>query len=215
MSRFSFGSRFLTIAALALITLTASSLSAQTPRRRRETSANRRARIARQIEDTYSHRWEAAGGGGYLRFRSGADLRKNNEVTFFTTGTYYLNPEARHSRRHPRCLRQRAGRQHDLQHRQPADLRVHLLRRSRPIASTPSRRSPSASSAPAASATATSAAALKAFPPLTSAYGPTAGAPPSPPASTSTTTSTPTSPPASPPPTSAPPSAAPSRTTSA
>ena len=92
MSRFRFASRFLAIASLALITLSASSLSAQTARRRRETNASRRARIARQVQETYGHRWEGAGGGGYLRFRSGPDLRKNNEVTFFGSGTYFLNP---------------------------------------------------------------------------------------------------------------------------
>ena len=72
----------------------ASTVEAQTTRRaRRESNANRKARIARTIEDTYSHRWEVGGGGGYLRFRSGEYLQKNNEVTFWTTGTYYLNPK--------------------------------------------------------------------------------------------------------------------------
>ena len=93
MFRFRFGLTSLAIASLALVTITASSLSAQTPRRRREANANRRARIARQIEETYAHRWEVAGGGGYLRFRSGQDLRKSNEITFFTSGTYFLNPK--------------------------------------------------------------------------------------------------------------------------
>jgi hypothetical protein len=60
---------------------------------RRETSANRKARLQRTIEDTYSHRWELAGGGGFLRWRSGPFLQKNNEVTFFTTATYFLNPK--------------------------------------------------------------------------------------------------------------------------
>jgi hypothetical protein len=59
--------------------------------RRRESSANRKARLERTIQDTYSHRWEVAGGGGYLRWRSGPFLQKNNEVTFFMTGTYFLN----------------------------------------------------------------------------------------------------------------------------
>ncbi len=66
---------------------------AQTTRRtRRESSANRKARIARTIAETYGHRYEVAGGGGYLRFQSGAPQR-NNEVTFFMTGTYFLNPK--------------------------------------------------------------------------------------------------------------------------
>jgi hypothetical protein len=69
-------------------------VQAQTTRRtRRESSANRKARIERTIAETYNHRFEVAGGGGYLRFQSGSDLRKSNEVTFFMTGTYFLNPK--------------------------------------------------------------------------------------------------------------------------
>lgn len=59
---------------------------------RRESSANRKARTQRMIAETYGHRYEVAGGGGYLRFQSGAPQR-NNEVTFFMTGTYFLNPK--------------------------------------------------------------------------------------------------------------------------
>jgi hypothetical protein len=59
---------------------------------RRESSANRKSRIARTIAETYGHRFEVAGGGGFLRFQSGAPQR-NNEVTFFMTGTYFLNPK--------------------------------------------------------------------------------------------------------------------------
>jgi len=66
---------------------------AQTRRPRRESSAVRKARIQRTIEDTYSHRWEAAGGGGYLRWRSGPYLQKNNEVSFWTSATYFFNPK--------------------------------------------------------------------------------------------------------------------------
>ena len=69
-------------------------LQAQTTHRtRRESSANRKARIARTIAETYNHRFEVAGGGGYLRFQSGSVLQKNNEVTFFMSGTYFLNPK--------------------------------------------------------------------------------------------------------------------------
>jgi hypothetical protein len=60
---------------------------------RRESNANRKARIQRTIQDTYSHRWELFGGGGYLRFRSGEYLQKNNEVTWAASGTYFLNPK--------------------------------------------------------------------------------------------------------------------------
>jgi hypothetical protein len=71
----------------------AGTAQSQIRRPRRESSANRKARIQRTIEDTYSHRWEVAGGGGYLRWRSGPFLQKNNEVTFFMNGTYFLNPK--------------------------------------------------------------------------------------------------------------------------
>jgi len=57
----------------------------------RETNANRKARIARQITDTYTHRWEVAGGGGYLRFRSGQFNQKNSEIAFWLNTTYYFN----------------------------------------------------------------------------------------------------------------------------
>jgi hypothetical protein len=84
------------VAGVLLAILLASGASAveaqSTHRTRRESNANRKARIARTIEATYSHRYEVAGGGGYMRFRSGEYLQKNDEVTFFMTGTYFLNP---------------------------------------------------------------------------------------------------------------------------
>src|SRR6185369_14109868 len=90
-----FGFRVKSVAAvLAAIVIAsgATHLEAQTTRRkRRESNANRKARIERTIQDTYSHRWEVGGGGGYLRFRSGEDLRRNNEVTWWVSGTYFLN----------------------------------------------------------------------------------------------------------------------------
>ena len=78
---------FLMIAAA----LAGSSSQAQNRRPRRETNAVRKARIGRAIADTYTHRWEIAGGGGYLRFRSGQYLQKNSEIAFWMNGTYYLN----------------------------------------------------------------------------------------------------------------------------
>jgi hypothetical protein len=82
-------------AGVLLAAMAASGASAveaqQTHRTRRESNANRKARIARTIEQTYSHRYEVAGGGGYMRFRSGEYLRKNDEVTFWVTATYFLN----------------------------------------------------------------------------------------------------------------------------
>ena len=81
--------------AVLVFTLMASvTSSAQSTRRpRRESTANRKARIARTIEETYGHRWEAAGGGGYMRYRSGPFLRQNNEVSFWATTLYALNPK--------------------------------------------------------------------------------------------------------------------------
>lgn len=58
---------------------------------RHETNATHLARVARTTEDTYSHRYEIIGGGGYLRFRSGEYLRKNNEISWATALNYYLN----------------------------------------------------------------------------------------------------------------------------
>jgi len=94
-----FGFRFsvkCAAAALAAVFLAsgATTLKAQfLPHARRETNANRRARIERTIQDTYSHKWEVGGGGGYLRFRSGEDLQRNNEVTFWLSGTRYFTPK--------------------------------------------------------------------------------------------------------------------------
>ena len=86
--------RIYAIAATFLaLTLAALPGEAQFHRTTRETNANRRARIAREIQDTYSHRWEVGGGGGYLRFRSGEFLQKNNEVNFWANTTYYLSPK--------------------------------------------------------------------------------------------------------------------------
>ncbi|MGA7158744.1 MAG: hypothetical protein WBY53_18000 [Acidobacteriaceae bacterium] len=58
---------------------------------RHETNATRLARIRRTVEDTYSHRYEVIGGGGYLRFRSGDYTRRNNEISWATAFNYYLN----------------------------------------------------------------------------------------------------------------------------
>ena len=62
-------------------------------RSRRETNASRQARIARTIEDTYSHKWEAYGGGGYLRWKSGENTKKNNEVSWAAAADYYMTPK--------------------------------------------------------------------------------------------------------------------------
>jgi hypothetical protein len=82
------------LAAVLILTFAAlagSTGHAQATRRSRETNASRKARIARQVQETYTHRWEVGGGGGYLRFRSGQFTQKNSEITFWTNTTYYLN----------------------------------------------------------------------------------------------------------------------------
>ena len=81
----------LLVAAVAFTTVTASAQS--TRRQRRETNVNRQARINRTIQDTYTRKYEIFGGGGYLRFRSGEYLKKNSEITWATSGTYFLNPK--------------------------------------------------------------------------------------------------------------------------
>src|SRR5271163_4571109 len=82
------------IVAVATLIVAPASAHAQVRRSsRRESNANRKARIERTIQDTYSHRYELFGGGGYLRFRSGEYLQRNNEVTWAASGTYFLNPK--------------------------------------------------------------------------------------------------------------------------
>lgn len=93
-----FGFRFCVTRLLVVgvgIGLSASTLvEAQSMHRtRRESSANRKARIQRIIEETYGHRNEVSGGGGYLRFRAGQQIKKNNEVMFYLNDTYFLNPK--------------------------------------------------------------------------------------------------------------------------
>ncbi len=87
----------LSIAALSLVTVTAFAQTAPAgtpaPGVSRRIKANRQARIQRNILDTYSHRWEVAGGGGFLRFRTGQYLQKISEINFFTTAGYALNPQ--------------------------------------------------------------------------------------------------------------------------
>ena len=79
-------------AILMATVLACSSGQAQTSRRaERETNANRKARTARIITETYTHRWEVGGGGGYLRFRSGEFTQKNSEIDFWLNTSYYFN----------------------------------------------------------------------------------------------------------------------------
>lgn len=60
---------------------------------RRETNASRIARIQRTIDETYGHRYEITGGGGYLRFKAGPYIQRNNEISWATAFNYYLNPK--------------------------------------------------------------------------------------------------------------------------
>jgi hypothetical protein len=72
--------------------LTTISAEAQSAHRvRRESNQNRKNRIQRTIEETYNNRWEAGGGGGYLRFRSGQYLQQNSEISFWASTRYALN----------------------------------------------------------------------------------------------------------------------------
>ena len=57
----------------------------------RRLNANRQARIARNIHDAYSHRYEVGGGGGYLRFHPGSELLRIHEVSFWANGTRQWN----------------------------------------------------------------------------------------------------------------------------
>jgi len=84
--------------AAGLLAGTLTSAKAQNTKRpvrraRRETNASRQARIARTIQDTYSHRYEIFGGGGYLRFKSGDFTKKNNEISWAVNNSYYFNPK--------------------------------------------------------------------------------------------------------------------------
>ncbi len=73
-------------------------VQAQTTRRtRRESSANRKARIARTIAETYDHRFEVAGGGGFLRFQSGAPPAQQRS-DLLHVGNLLPESEARHRR---------------------------------------------------------------------------------------------------------------------
>jgi hypothetical protein len=93
-SRRTVGKQFFAAAVFIVAALAGHPGQAQISRRPpHETSANRKARIAKQIADTYTHRWETGGGGGWIRYRSGEFLQKNSEIAFWVNTTYYLNQE--------------------------------------------------------------------------------------------------------------------------
>ncbi len=83
--------RWLAVGVAALTLVVGASAQKGAPKRpRRETNAARQVRIQRTIEDTYTHRYEVFGGGGFMRFRSGEFTKKNNEVTWAANTSYYL-----------------------------------------------------------------------------------------------------------------------------
>jgi hypothetical protein len=91
-----FAVRWSAVLSAAVLFAAASSATAQEPTQtrtqiRHETNASRQARIQRTITDTYTHRWEVFGGGGYMRFRSGQTTQRNNEVTWNTQANYFLS----------------------------------------------------------------------------------------------------------------------------
>ena len=98
MFRFAVPARHALLSMAALFTVAASAFAQTAPpaapggvsRRIRD---NRRARVQRNIVDTYTHRYEVAGGGGFLRFRTGEFLQRITQVNFFMTGGYALNPQ--------------------------------------------------------------------------------------------------------------------------
>jgi len=82
------------VTALVLVSGASAQKNQKGPKRaRRETNAARQARIARTIQDTYSHRYEVFGGGGAMRFRSGEFTKKHNEVTWAANTSYFLTPK--------------------------------------------------------------------------------------------------------------------------
>jgi hypothetical protein len=54
--------------------------------------ARRRARVDKVVQDTYSHKVEIYGGGGYMRFRPGQYLQQQNEIAWNLGATDYLRP---------------------------------------------------------------------------------------------------------------------------
>lgn len=80
------------VAVTALMLVGGAGAQQKSPKRaRRESNAARKERIAKTIEDTYSHKYEVFGGGGFLRFRSGEFTKNNTEVTWAASGTYAFN----------------------------------------------------------------------------------------------------------------------------
>jgi len=80
-------------AAAALAAALVPTAVAQNAHRRHENTVNRQYRLARAIKETYTHKWEVAGGGGFLRFEPGQYLRRDNQIDWATSAAYYFTPE--------------------------------------------------------------------------------------------------------------------------
>jgi hypothetical protein len=80
------------IAIVAVFAATLAPLAGAQSHRRHENTVNRQYRLTRAINETYSHRWEIAGGLGALRFEPGPLLRRDNQLEWTMNGTYYLTP---------------------------------------------------------------------------------------------------------------------------
>jgi hypothetical protein len=92
--RFQAGGVFLSGLALLALLISAIPAGGQSTRHeRRESNANRKRRIERTIAETYSHRYEVGGGGGFLRFRSGQYQQQDNQISFWASTLYALNPK--------------------------------------------------------------------------------------------------------------------------
>ena len=85
--------RLIACAALAAAVISVQGAQAQTSHRRHETTANRKFRTARIVEDTYSRKVEAAFGGGFFRFQPGQTLRRATQVDWAASGAYYFTPK--------------------------------------------------------------------------------------------------------------------------
>jgi hypothetical protein len=81
------------LALLGLIVAAGPADAQSTRHERRESNANRKRRIERTVNETYSQRYEVGGGGGFQRFRSGQYQQQDNQISFWASTLYSLNPK--------------------------------------------------------------------------------------------------------------------------
>jgi len=86
-------SRCLTAAVVVMSLGVAMGVQAQTQHKRHESSVSKKFHLQHVIEDTYTHKYEAAVGGGLMRFTAGPTLRRDNQIDWATSLAYYLNPK--------------------------------------------------------------------------------------------------------------------------